>query len=128
MTVGNYRELLVWQKAMEVVKVVYSLVSRLPMEERFALSDQMRRSAVSIPSNIAEGQARNSTSEFVRFLSIAQGSRAELETQLLLCVELGFLSEADIKVAMGLLEEITKMTNSLQKTLNNPQRPLTTNH
>jgi len=80
----NYRDLIVWQKAMDVATEIYKICKKLPKEELFALSDQMRRAAVSIPSNIAEEQARISKNEFIRLLSIAQGSRAELETQLLL--------------------------------------------
>ena len=80
----SYRELIVWQKSMELAEKVYLLVKALPKEETYALSDQMRRAAVSIPSNIAEGHARQSQKEFLQFLCIARGSRAELETQLLL--------------------------------------------
>ena len=117
MTVRNYRELVVWQKSMTAVKLLYTVVKKLPKEELFALSDQMRRCAVSIPSNIAEGQQRNGGAEFARFISIAQGSRAELETQLLICVSIGYLTEDDILELMQLLEEINKMLSSLLKTL-----------
>ena len=78
--VKSYQDLLVWQKAMELVTEIYRIAKLLPREELYALSDQMRRSAVSIPSNIAEGQARNSTKEFINFLSVAKGSNAELQT------------------------------------------------
>jgi four helix bundle protein len=117
MIVQQYRELIVWQKAMQLVKKVYGLTSKLPREEIYALSSQIRRAVVSIPSNIAEGQARNSTKEFVKFLSIARGSKAELQTQLLICVDIGYLSEADIKAAMELSEEAGKMLTSLIKKL-----------
>ena len=117
MTVKNYRELIVWQKSMTAVKILYSLVKKLPREELFSLSDQMRRCAVSIPSNIAEGQQRVSGAEFSRFIAIAQGSRAELETQLLICVSIGYLTEEDVSDLMVLLEEINKMLSSLVKTL-----------
>lgn len=117
MTVRNYRELVVWQKSMTAVKLLYTVVKKLPKEELFALSDQMRRCAVSIPSNIAEGQQRNGGTEFARFISFAQGSRAELETQLLICVSIGYLTEDDILELMQLLEEINKMLSSLLKTL-----------
>lgn len=117
MTVRNYRELVVWQKSMTAVKLLYTVVKKLPKEELFALSDQMRRCAVSIPSNIAEGQQRNGGAEFARFISFAQGSRAELETQLLICVSIGYLTEDDILELMQLLEEINKMLSSLLKTL-----------
>ena len=117
MAVKNYRELIVWQKSMEAAKEIYSLVKKLPKEEMFALSDQMRRAAVSIPSNIAEGQARNSTKEFLQFLAIARGSTAELETQLLLCVQVGYLAPTDISALMDKLQEVSKMLNALTKTL-----------
>ncbi|HCS87754.1 MAG TPA: four helix bundle protein [Bacteroidales bacterium] len=109
----SYSQLLVWQKAMDVTAVVYRLVRQLPKEELYALSDQMRRCAVSIPSNIAEGHTRHSVSEYTHFISIAQGSRAELETQLLLCVRVGYLSSADIEQAMSMLEEIGKMLSAI---------------
>ena len=80
----NYQKLEVWKKSMELVERVYPLIRKLPREETYALADQMRRAVVSIPSNIAEGQSRG-TREFIRFLKVAKGSRAELETQLLLC-------------------------------------------
>lgn len=117
MTVKNYKELIVWQKSMTAVKLLYSLVKKLPNEELFALSDQMRRCAVSIPSNIAEGQQRCGSSDFARFIAYAQGSRAELETQLQICVSIGYMTDDDISELMQLLEEINKMLSSLAKTL-----------
>ena len=110
---SSYRDLLVWQKAMQLVIEVYQLLALLPKEERYGLSDQMRRSAVSIPSNIAEGQARNTQRDFVRFLYIAQGSRAELETQLEICVQLHYLTENQVKPVFHLCEEISRMCRSL---------------
>ena len=111
--VSSYEELIVWQKAMELVEETYRIVRLLPKEENYALSDQMRRSAVSIPSNIAEGQARNSTKEFVNFLSIARGSVAELHTQYLICVRLKYVTDVIIRKALLLLEEVGKMLNAL---------------
>jgi len=116
----NYQDLIVWQKAMDVAAEVYKVVKKLPKEETFVLSTQMRRAAVSIPSNIAEGQSRGSKKEFIRFLSIAMGSKSELETQLLLTVKVGCLSDLDIEKAMGLLAETGKLLSSLVKS----QRPL----
>ena len=110
---GSYKELIVWQKAMDLVEETYFVVKRLPKEELYALSDQMRRAAVSIPSNIAEGQVRNSTKEFVNFLSIARGSNAELQTQLLICVKLRYLKENDISKALGVSEEVGKMLQTI---------------
>ncbi len=113
----NYRDLLVWQRAMEAVKEIYVVLRLLPIEEKYGLSDQLRRSAVSIPSNIAEGQDRGSDKEFVRFLHIANGSRAESETQLLLCVSLGYCTEEHIRCAMELLNEVSKMLASLIRSI-----------
>src|SRR6266850_2899662 len=86
----SYKDLVVWQKGIEIAKLVYQLTARFPAEEKFGLISQMRRAAVSIPSNIAEGQARHTTGEFIQFISHAEGSVAELETQLILSIELGF--------------------------------------
>ncbi|MCD7763958.1 MAG: four helix bundle protein [Lachnospiraceae bacterium] len=98
---------------MDLVTEVYRLVKLLPKEELYSLSDQMRRAAVSIPSNIAEGQARNSTKEFVNFLSIARGSKAELETQLMICVRLKYLTQSQVKTAQDLCQEVGKMLTGL---------------
>ncbi len=110
---SSYEELIVWQKAMDLAEETYRIVKLLPKEEMYALSDQMRRAAISIPSNIAEGQARHSTKEFLNFLSIARGSVAELHTQYLICVRLQFLTNDTIKRASALLEEVGKMLNTL---------------
>ena len=110
-SVRNYKELLVWQRAMELACEAYALTGRLPKEEMYALGDQIRRSAISVPSNIAEGYGRNSTRDYVRFLSIARGSRYELEKQLLLCVRLGYIAESDIERAIQLGTEVAKILN-----------------
>jgi four helix bundle protein len=114
---SSYQGLLVWQKAMDLTAVIYKLVKKLPKEELYSLSDQMRRAAVSIPSNIAEGRDRNTNKEFVQFLTVSRGSRAELETQILVCVNVGYLTEIDILEAMNLLTEVGKMLTSLIKKL-----------
>lgn len=77
----DYRDLIVWKRSMELVRAVYALTKRLPKEETFALSNQLRRAVVSIPSNIAEGYGRNSKQDYLRFLNIARGSKNEVETQ-----------------------------------------------
>ena len=117
MSVKSFKDLLVWQKAMDLVEEVYILVKLLPKEELYALSNQIRRSAVSIPSNIAEGQQRRSTKEFVNFISFAKGSTAELQTQLWICVRLNYLTNEQIQKAMGLIEEISKMLTKLSASL-----------
>ena len=111
--IKNYRELVVWKRAMELVVEAYSLVKHLPKEETYALSDQIRRAAVSIPSNIAEGNGRASTKDYSRFLSMARGSKYELETQLLICEKLNYLTKEQISKAMNLSEEIGRMLNVL---------------
>jgi len=128
MTVKNYRELIVWQRAMEIVEMVYTLTKEFPNDERFGLTSQVRRAAVSIPSNIAEGQARDSTAEFLRFLSIAQGSRAEVETQLLIASQLGYATRESIEPVLDKLEEVKRMTYSLKKKLSPSHSSLPTSH
>lgn len=114
---SDYKQLKVWQKAMDLTIEVYDLIKKLPKEEIYGLSDQMRRSVVSIPSNIAEGQGRNSDREFVNFLSIARGSLWELETQLEICKRLGYIDNNQMSNAFVLTTEISKMINSLSKNL-----------
>ena len=109
----NHKELIVWQKAIDLVAEVYKLVKMLPKEETYALSDQMRRATVSIPSNIAEGKNRSSAKDYLRFLFMARGSRAELETQLLACVRLNYLNETDVETALNLCDEIGRMLSAM---------------
>ena len=111
MVVNSYEELIVWQKAMLLVEEVYKLVKKLPREELYALSDQLRRAVVSVPSNIAEGHTRAGTKEFINFLSIANGSRVEVETQLKICERLKYLSESDVTESLNLCSEVGKMLN-----------------
>lgn len=107
---------------MELTVEIYRLVKYLPREETYGLADQMRRSAVSIPSNIAEGKARESKNDFIRFLLISQGSRAELETQLEICTRLGYLSAEQTKKAKELLSEVGKMIAGLITRQKNDQK------
>ncbi len=111
----NHKELLVWQKAMQLVVDVYNLIRLLPKEETYGLSDQMRRAAISIPSNIAEGNARSSQKDMVHFLYIAQGSRAELETQLELCELIGYISKERLEPVLMQTQEIGRMLSGLIK-------------
>ena len=113
----SYKDLIVWQKAMGLAEEIYLITKGFPKEELYALTNQIRRAIVSVPSNIAEGQARKSTAEFRQFLSIAQGSLAEVETQLLLAIRLKYQTERQCLKAMQLREEISKMLTSLQKKL-----------
>ena len=114
----DYKELIVWQKSMQVVKSIYSLTRKLPKEEQFGLSDQMRRASVSIPSNIAEGFGRHAPKDYSRFLSIARGSKYELETQIRICIMLEYVSENEVSEILTLLDEIGKMLNALINKLN----------
>lgn len=120
MKVKQYRELIVWQKAMDLVVATYRLVKLLPKDEAFALSSQMRRAVVSIPSNIAEGQSRSSTKEFANFLSIAKGSNAELETQIEVGVRLGFFSSDQIETPLSLANGVGRMLTVLIAKLSTP--------
>ena len=113
----SYKDLLVWQKAIALAKIVYQFTQKYPSEEKFDLVAQMRRAAVSIPSNIAEGQARHTTGEFIQFVSHAEGSLAELDTQLILSVELGFCREAIANPAFDLIGELRRMLNALRRKL-----------
>ena len=115
--IRDYKDLHVWQKGMELAKHVYLLTNRFPPEEKFGLVSQMRRAAVSVPSNIAEGQARNTTGEFVQFLSHAEGSAAELDTQLRLSIELGYYVAADLSEVFRILTDIQKMLKRLRQSL-----------
>lgn len=116
-TVRDYKDLLVWQRAMELAEEVYRLSRKLPREESFALGDQLRRAAVSVPSNIAEGSGRDTRKEYAHFLSIAIGSIRELETQLLIAVRVGHLSTADCRTAFGLLSETSRLLHAIRSKL-----------
>lgn len=113
----GYRDLVVWQKGLALGKEIYFLTKRLPSDEKFGLVAQMRRAAVSVPSNIAEGQARRTTGEFIQFISHAEGSVAELDTQLTLCQELSLLKSTDCVTAATLVEELRRMLNGLRRKL-----------
>ncbi len=131
MAIRNYRDLIVWQKGIELAKETYRITMRFPASERFGLVSQVQRAAVSVPSNIAEGQARRSTGEFRQFLFQALGSLAEVDTQLVLAHELGYLKPGDSDVAQALVEELRRMTYTLINRLPARRRAaasLTTDH
>jgi len=113
----NYTELLVWKQGMALVKETYQITRAFPADEKFGLVSQMRRAAVSIPSNIAEGQARHTTGEFVQFVSHAEGSVAELRTQFLIAVELDYCTKSEAQHAFELMSELRKMLNGLRRKL-----------
>ncbi len=113
----SYKDLLVWQKGMTLAEGIYQITRPFPNEEKFGLVSQMRRAAVSVASNIAEGQARHSTKEFIQFISHAEGSVAELETQLVLAVALGYCVQCQAEAAFGLISDLRNMLNALRRTL-----------
>jgi four helix bundle protein len=113
----NYRDLRVWKQGIDLAKKVYTYTTRFPAAERYGLVSQMRRAAISIPSNIAEGYARTGTGEYLRFLSIAFGSVAELETQVILSFEFSYLDPKQSEDLLGHLDLIGKMLRGLQRSL-----------
>jgi four helix bundle protein len=123
----GYLDLVVWQKSMELAKTIYDVTKQFPKEEQYGLTQQIKRSAVSIPSNIAEGSARNSMKEFKQFLAIASGSAAELKTQLLLSESFGFLGEDQTRFVIKIVDEVARMLYGLSASLESNQQ-LTTNN
>jgi len=117
----SYKDLVVWQKGITLATTVYGLTQKYPSAEKFGLVAQMRRAAVSIPSNIAEGQARHTTGEFIQFISHAEGSVAELDTQLILSIELEFCGAESGEPVFRLIGELRKMLNVLRRKLSSRQ-------
>ncbi len=117
--VKSYQDLLVWQKGRRLVAAIYTVTSHFPTDEKFGLTSQIKRAAISIPSNIAEGSSKRSTKEFIRFLNIAYGSLCEVETQLFLAQDLGFLvHEESLKPLLDDTAELGRMINGLIRSLN----------
>lgn len=117
MALQTYRDLLVWQKAMDMVVAVYELSRKLPPEERGGLTSQMQRAAASIPANIAEGYGRVHRGDYLRHLSIARGPFAELETHIIIATRLGFLQREDTKPVWKIIQEAGKLLNGLIRSL-----------
>ena len=117
--IQSYRDLVAWQQAMRLVELVYALVSLLPVDERFGLASQLRRSAVSIPSSIAEGYARESTKEFIRYIAIDRGSLAELEAQLELVSRLKMTEAGRLDQTFACCDELGRILRGLGKSLDN---------
>ena len=115
--INSYKNLTVWQKSMDLVTEIYNLTEKFPKSETYGLVAQMQRSAVAIPSNIAEGQKRNYSKEFLQFLYISYGSGAELETQLEICKRVPKLKNLEYNKAEQLLNEVMKMLNVLTSSL-----------
>jgi four helix bundle protein len=123
----HYKELLVWQRSMALAKVAFELTQRFPPDDRFGLSSFIRRSAFSIPSSIAKGQARHETRDFLQQLSYADGYLAELETQLLLSVDLDFCKQTDIESSLKEIDELQRMISAIARKLGS-NSPLATRH
>jgi four helix bundle protein len=115
--VRTYKDLHIWHKGMRLTKAAYELTRAFPAEEKYGLALQIRRAAVSVPSNIAEGQARRGAKEFGKFLSVARGSLAELETQVLLSIDLGYARALDVAPITIEIVEIQKMVGAIQRKL-----------
>jgi four helix bundle protein len=111
----NYRDLLVWQDSIQLAKTIYKITGKFPKHETYALADQIRRASVSIPSNIAEGQARKAPGDFRRFLYFALGSLAEVDTQLVLALEFEYLKDEDVD---SLFEQIQVLRKKLYALIN----------
>lgn len=121
MPISSYRDLEVWKKGVQLAKAAYQLTGTFPKHEIYGLSSQLQRAAVSIPANIAEGHARNTTKEFLRHLSIARGSLAELETLLTLAEQLGYCQPSTFHEIMRHCDEISRMISGLRNALHRKQ-------
>jgi four helix bundle protein len=119
----NYLELKIWQQSRKVVKEVYSLTGFFPQSQIYGLSSQMQQAAISISSNIAEGSGRSTDKEFLRFLDIANGSAFELESQLFLCLDLGFSKKEEVNPLIAELKEIQKMIYKFKQSLESKSNP-----
>ena len=117
MKVNSYRDLTVWQLAMKLTEDIYRITSTFPNKETYALANQLQRAAVSIPSNIAEGHARSSTKDYLRFISIAMGSLAELETQVELSARLAYIDQPKLGELLTVADELGRMLQGLRKSL-----------
>ena len=123
MKVQHYRQLEVWQLAMDLAERCYQATQGFPKEELFGLTSQIRRSAVSIPANIAEGQGREHTKEFLNHLSMARGSLLELETHLMLSQRIGLLQQPELDSLLTMTDRLSRMLSGLRKALDKRQDP-----
>ena len=117
MAAKNYSDLIAWQKAMDLVELIYKATAQFPKEEAYGLTNQLRRAAVSVPSNIAEGQGRGSANDFRRFLAISYGSLREVETQVLIAKRLQFLTDTQADRVTKLASEVGRLINGLTNSL-----------
>ncbi|MBK1643241.1 hypothetical protein CKO25_00940 [Thiocapsa imhoffii] len=116
-SINSYRDLIVWKKSMDLAVMIYAETRQLPAEERYGISSQMRRAASSVAANIAEGQARRTTGEFLQSLGMARGSLAELETFIELCARLEYIALANSEALLNVCAEINKMLAALMRSL-----------
>jgi four helix bundle protein len=116
-SIKSYKDLLIWQKGIQLVKEIYLICKDLPKDEVFGLQSQMKRAAISIPSNIAEGYGRNYTQNYIQFIKIARGSLLELETQIIISKELNLISEDTFDKIINLITEENKMLNAFIKSI-----------
>ena len=119
-TIASHKDLKVWQKAMTLAETVYRIADELPKREEYRITSQIVRAAISIPANIAEGNARGTRKDYANFISIARGSAAELETLLLLAGRAGLLPQSTLSDALALTEEVGRMLNTMRQRLINP--------
>ena len=117
MTVRNYQELIAWQKAMDLVDAVYEVVGKFPREELYGLTAQLKRAVISVPSNIAEGQGRRTTKDFVHFLYISYGSLREVETQLMIGARQKFMADDRLQPLLDRTAEVGRIINGLIRSL-----------
>jgi four helix bundle protein len=114
---GSYKDLRVWQRSIDLVEKVYELTKEFPREEVYGLTSQLRRAAVSIPANIAEGSGRGTKKDYTYFLTIAYGSCCEMETLCTICQRLGFVSVKEAEILQSLLSDVSRMLKALRKVL-----------
>ena len=114
---GSYKDLVVWQNGIRLVKQIYQITGDFPASEKYGLTSQMQRAAVSIPSNVAEGQAHHTTKEFILSISHAEGSAGEMETQLIIAMELGYCDSATVQPVLNAVDEMRKMLHALHNKL-----------
>jgi four helix bundle protein len=120
----RFKDLIVWQKAIQLTMEIYKLTAGFPDSERYGLINQLRRASVSIPSNIAEGYARSGKGEYLQFLSHSRGSCAEVETQLVIAKGLGFGQEVRLDACSGLCNDVGRLLSALRKSIRSKQREL----
>lgn len=120
--VTDFRGLRVWEASMVLAEAVYELAAKLPVEERFGLAAQLKRAAISVSSSIAEGNARESTKDYLRFLSMAKGSLAEIQTRILLAARLGFVDSSTAEAVLGAETSVSLLLQSLRRSLRDKLR------